>query len=132
MRISRDEMFTEILKTVEKRSSCKRKQVAALIVKDGRIISTGYNGPPSGMNCTDCIGPHCNRSVHAEINAIVFAAKYGVSIDGATMYCSYSPCVNCTKAIINSGIKELIYVNTYEDTTGLGLLRKTGIVDIKY
>lgn len=147
-RISREEMFSQICSVVAQRSTCLRSQVGALIVRDGRIISMGYNGPVSGMPAcskpdssqqvliiaevleptgTECMGPGCTRSLHAETNAIAFAARAGVSVEGCTMYCSLSPCINCAKVIVNSGIKELKYLEEYRDTSGLELLRKAGI-----
>lgn len=147
-RISREEMFSQICSVVAQRSTCLRSQVGALIVRDGRIISMGYNGPVSGMPAcskpdssqqvliiaevleptgTACMGPGCTRSLHAETNAIAFAARAGVSVEGCTMYCSMSPCINCAKVIVNSGIKELKYLEEYRDTSGLELLRKAGI-----
>ena len=74
-----------------------------------------------------CMGPGCTRSLHAETNAIAFAASAGVSVEGCTMYCSMSPCINCAKVIVNSGIKELKYLEDYRDTSGLELLEKAGI-----
>lgn len=133
-RISRDDMYYVILKSIEQRSTCERGQVAAILVKDGRIISTGYNGAPSGLpHCLDfgCIPKEdggCDRTVHAEANAIVFAAKNGISTDGSTMYCSYSPCMTCAKLIINAGIKRLVYLKAYRDHGGLMLLQKAGII----
>ena len=147
-RISRDDMFSQICTIVAQRSTCLRSQVGALIVKNGRIVSMGYNGPVSGMpSCVKplplmelgmesmrgkvkervCMGPGCTRSLHAETNAIAFAARAGVSVEGCTMYCSMSPCINCAKVIVNSGIKELKYLEEYRDTSGLELLRKAGI-----
>lgn len=147
-RISRDQMFSQICSVVAQRSTCLRSQVGALIVKDGRIVSMGYNGPVSGMPAcskpddlqqvliiagvlepsgTECMGPGCTRSLHAETNAIAFAARAGVSVEGCTMYCSMSPCINCAKVIVNSGIKELKYLEKYRDISGLELLQKAGI-----
>lgn len=147
-RISRDQMFSQICSVVAQRSTCLRSQVGALIVREGRIVSMGYNGPVSGMPAcskpddlqqvliiagaleptgTECMGPGCTRSLHAETNAIAFAARAGVSVEGCTMYCSMSPCINCAKVIVNSGIKELKYLKEYRDTSGLELLRKAGI-----
>ena len=140
-RISREEMFCGILEVVEKRSTCLRSKVAALIEKDGRIISLGYNGPASGIpectpvseaqsieyDLTTCLGAGCDRSIHAEQNAIAFAARAGISIEGATLYCSMSPCINCAKLIINSGIKKVIYLKAYRDYSGIELLHKAGI-----
>ena len=73
------------------------------------------------------MGPSCDRSIHAEANAIAFAARAGISIEGATMYCSMSPCINCAKLIINSGIKELVYLEEYRDNSGIRLLQKANI-----
>ena len=158
-RISRDEMFSQIVQVVAQRSTCLRHQVGALIVRDGRIISMGYNGPVSGRpECksvptfeeltTDptywgraaskviqelnndpllCEGPGCTRSLHAETNAIAFAARAGVSVEGCTMYCSMSPCIHCAKVIVNSGIKCVKYLEEYRDHSGLELLKKSNI-----
>lgn len=150
-RISRDTMFTMICQVVAQRSTCWRSQVGAVIVKEGRVVSMGYNGPVSGMPaCEDlpnvlecptkesflqwkenhplmCQGAGCTRSLHAETNAIAFAARAGVSVEGCTMYCTMSPCINCAKVIVNSGIKKLVYMEEYRDTTGLDLLKSAGI-----
>lgn len=133
MRISRHEMFREILEIIKKRSTCSRKQVAAIIEKDGRIISMGYAGAPSGLpHCVDIgceIGKDggCIRTVHAEANAITYAAKNGIATNNATMYCTMSPCLECAKLIVNSGIKELYYIERYRNGDGLRLLNKVGI-----
>lgn len=161
-RISRDTMFTMICQVVAQRSTCWRSQVGAVIVKEGRVVSMGYNGPVSGMpacirrppywsSMADylpredqmgweleenrkkmekliCMGPGCTRSLHAETNAIAFAARAGVSVEGCTMYCTMSPCINCAKVIVNSGIKKLVYMEEYRDTSGLDLLKSAGIV----
>lgn len=150
-RISRDTMFTMICQVVAQRSTCWRSQVGAVIVKEGRVVSMGYNGPVSGMPaCEDlpnvlecptegtfalwkenhplmCQGAGCTRSLHAETNAIAFAARAGVSVEGCTVYCTMSPCINCAKVIVNSGIKKLVYMEEYRDTTGLDLLKSAGI-----
>lgn len=150
-RISRDTMFTMICQVVAQRSTCWRSQVGAVIVKEGRVVSMGYNGPVSGMPaCEDlpnvlecptegtfnlwkenhplmCQGAGCTRSLHAETNAIAFAARAGVAVEGCTMYCTMSPCINCAKVIVNSGIKKLVYMEEYRDTSGLDLLKSAGI-----
>lgn len=137
-RISRDTMFMEIAHTLARRSTCTRAQVGAVLVRDNRIISTGYAGAPSGMaHCLD-IGcdvntnlpekdQHCMRTVHAEANVIAFAARYGIKTDGATLYCTHRPCENCAKLLINAGIKEVIYLANYGATSGLDLLTLAGI-----
>lgn len=136
-RITRQEMFKEMVTLISKRSTCLRSKVGALIEKDGRVISIGYNGPASGFpeclsqteyhRSSECMGPGCTRSIHAEMNAIAFAAKAGISVEGATMYCSMSPCINCAKLIINSGIKTVIYLDEYRDKSGLELLKRAEI-----
>lgn len=150
-RISRDTMFTMICQVVAQRSTCWRSQVGAVIVKEGRVVSMGYNGPVSGMPaCEDlpnvlecpteetfslwkenhplmCQEAGCTRSLHAETNAIAFAARAGVAVEGCIMYCTMSPCINCAKVIVNSGIKKLVYMEEYRDTTGLDLLKSAGI-----
>lgn len=167
-RISRDEMFSKICQVVAQRSTCWRSQVGALIVKNGRIVSMGYNGPVSGMPaCVKplpmmdlmelsmdngymgmgtydrklesmrekvgervCMGPGCTRSCHAETNAIAFAARSGVAVEGCTMYCTMSPCINCAKVIVNSGIREVRYLEEYRDHSGIDLLITAGVIVI--
>ena len=113
-------------------STCHRKAVGAIIVRDKRIISHGYNGAPSGM-------PHCGHeelyddltycreAVHAEVNAVAFAAKYGISTDNTTMFVTVSPCLSCAQLLINSGVKEVIYAEEYRDHAGLQILKKAGV-----
>lgn len=132
VRPTRDEMFMEMARLVAQRSTCLRKQVGAMIVKDSRTVSIGYNGPPAGQqHCTEetCLGSGCDRSIHAEMNVIAFAAKHGVAIEGATMYCTMSPCVNCAKVIINSGISRLVYGEEYRSSAGLLLLDEALLVE---
>ena len=125
-RPSWDEYFMEIAQVVAKRSNCSRRQVAAVIVKDNHILSTGYNGTPRGVkNCFDGGCPRCAGHaksgtgleeclcVHAEQNAICQAARYGVNISGAKIYITISPCLTCAKLIINSGISEVVYGGDY-------------------
>jgi dCMP deaminase len=133
-RISRLKMFYDLLSVIEKRSTCDRKKVAAIIEREGRIISMGYAGAPSGLpHCIDVgckIDPDtggCIRTVHAEANAIAFAAKNGISTEGATLYCTMSPCLNCAKLIINCGIKEVIYKEEYRNKDGINLLKEAGV-----
>jgi dCMP deaminase len=106
------------------RATCPRLQTAALIVSpDNRLLSTGYNGAPAGADhCMDegCLldGEHCVRSVHAELNAIIYAAKRGIAIDGATMYVLHKPCVRCAAVIAAAGIAEVVYCEDYMNTGG--------------
>lgn len=111
-----------------KLSHCSRKQVGALIVKDGMIISDGYNGTPTGFenNC-ELDGLTKWYVIHGEANAILKCARHGQSCDGATLYQTHSPCKDCSKLILQSGIKRLVYREDYKDTDGLDFLRQAGI-----
>ena len=121
-----DEYFIDIAHVVSKRGNCCRRKVAALIVSDRRIISTGYNGTPRGIeNCFEGGCPRCASTApsgenlgecicaHAEENAIVQAAYHGIAVRDSTLYCILSPCLMCTKMIINAGIKEVVYETEY-------------------
>lgn len=124
-RISKNEYFMEIASVVSKRSTCIKRKVGAVLVKDSHILATGYNGAPSGLShCTaeTCVRknlksgekPELCRGVHAEINCIIQAAIHGTSIKGdTTLYSTHFPCMSCLKMIINAGIKELIYKEGY-------------------
>ena len=128
-RPSWDSYFMKIAEDVATRSTCIRRQVGAVIVKDKRILTTGYNGVPSGIshcNEQNCLRTKLNipsgeraelcRGLHAEQNAIIQAAYYGISVKDAKIYVTHKPCSICTKMLINSGIKDFIYRNTYPDT----------------
>ncbi|MBK7131214.1 MAG: dCMP deaminase family protein [Crocinitomicaceae bacterium] len=112
-----------------KLSHCKRKQVGALIVHNNMIISDGYNGTPSGYtnSCEDDQGETHWYVLHAEANAILKVAKTTQSADGATLYITLSPCKECSKLIIQSGIKRVVYHNEYKDTSGIEFLSEYGI-----
>lgn len=119
-RRSRESMFEDIVGIVADRSTCLRGKVGAIIVIDGRVASMGYNGsPPGDVHCLDegcMIDPDmggCIRTIHAEQNAIAWAARAGVKTDGATMYCTHSPCNECAKLILAAGIQEFIYFTEY-------------------
>ena len=119
-RPSWDEYFMSIAEIVATRSTCPRKSVGAIIVKDKNILSTGYNGSIRGLpHCTEvgCMieNGHCVRTIHAEANAIIQAARHGVKIDGATIYITASPCWNCFKLIANAGIKRIVFKEFYRD-----------------
>ena len=139
-RPSWDEYFMKITHLVSERSTCMRRRVGALIVKDKRIISTGYNGSPRGL--AHCLEIGCMREqlgipsgerhemcrgAHAEQNAIIQAASSGVSIEGATMYCTTAPCSTCAKMIINAGIERLVLGSRYPDKLGEDLIREAGV-----
>ena len=119
-RASWDEYFMDIAVVVARRSTCPRKHVGAVIVRDKTILSTGYNGSVRGLpHCDDAghmmVDGHCVRTIHAEVNAVVQAAKNGTRIDGATIYVTASPCWNCFKTICNVGIKRIVFEEFYRD-----------------
>ena len=139
-----DSYFMGITTLVAKRSTCIRRAVGALIVKDKRILSTGYNGAPSGIaHCIEvgCLRDELNvpsgekhelcRGIHAEQNAIVQAAYHGVSIKGATLYCTNLPCSICAKMIINAGIKNIFYQEGYADSMSRQMLQDADVDLIK-
>ncbi len=136
--------FMDIAELVAKRSTCRRRAVGAVIVKNKRILSTGYNGAPSGLDhCLDigCLREKLQvpsgerhelcRGLHAEQNAIIQAAYHGVSINGATLFCTNLPCLICTKMIINSGIKKIVYKSGYADPMSEQMLKEAKIDLIK-
>ena len=113
-----------------RRGSCERMQTGAVITKSNRIISTGYNGPPAFSR--DCLkacrtDQPCQRAIHAEANAIYFAALNGISLKDATIYCTHSPCAKCAEAIIQAGISQVYFAEEYRDITGLEVLKQSGI-----
>lgn len=119
-RVSWDRYFMNLAVEAATRSTCPRKAVGAVIVRDRAILATGYNGSLRGLeHCTDigCLmeNEHCVRTVHAEANAILQAARHGVGIDGADIYVTASPCWNCFKLIANSGIRRILYGEFYRD-----------------
>lgn len=135
-----DEYFMEIAGVVAKRSTCLRRQIGALIVKDHRILTTGYNGAPSGL--AHCLEIGCMRdqqgilsgtrhelcrALHSEMNAIIQAAQHGVSTNGATLYCTHQPCSVCARMMINAGIVRIVYTGDYPDDFSLSLLKEADI-----
>ena len=125
-----DERYSEMAGVWAKNSYCKRRQVGALLVKDRMIISDGYNGTPSGFEnqCEDENGVTKPYVLHAEANAITKVAKSGNSSEGATLYVTASPCIECSKLIIQAGIKRVVYRDEYRLTDGIDLLRKAGVI----
>jgi dCMP deaminase len=124
-----DRKYLEMAKIWASNSYCKRRQVGALIVKGKMIISDGYNGTPSGFEniCEDEEGKTKPYVLHAEANAITKVAKSNNSSDGATLYITSAPCVECSKLIIQAGIRRIVYSNHYHSTDGLALLKRAGI-----
>ncbi len=136
-----DSYFMEIARIVSMRSTCLRRNVGAVIVKNKRILSTGYNGAPSGLkHCLEvsCLREQMNiapgerhelcRGLHAEQNAIIQAAYHGVSICGAHLYCTHLPCSICIKMLINAGIAEVCYADGYPDELSLRLIEESDIL----
>ncbi len=142
MRPDWDEYFMNIAEVVSSRSNCSRRHVAAVVVKDRRIISTGYNGTPRGIkNCFEGGCPRCSSDApsgtdldrclcsHGEENAIVQAAYHGISLKDSTLYTTFSPCLLCAKMIINAGILRVVYKQRYSlDETAGDLLREAGVI----
>jgi dCMP deaminase len=139
-----DEYFMNITDMVKTRSTCMRRQVGAVIVRDKRILTTGYNGTPAGLrHCAEvgCLRDELKipsgerhelcRGIHAEQNAIIQAAVFGVSIQNGTIYTNVSPCILCTKIIINSGITRIVTREAYNDTLALKMLEESGIEYVK-
>ena len=126
-RISWDDYFIELMETVSKRATCDRGRSGCIIVRDRRIVSTGYVGSPPGLPHCDDVGhlmkevidedgtvrSHCVRTIHAEQNAICQAARYGISLEGTTLYCKMEPCRVCAMLIISSGIKKVVAKRRY-------------------
>lgn len=139
-RLSWDQYFMEICYLVSKRSTCIRRQIGAIIVKDKRILSTGYNGVPIKIeHCFDrgCLREKLNipsgekhelcRGLHAEQNAIIQAGLYGISVKDSILYCTHQPCIVCAKMLINVGIKKIIFEGSYPDNLSLEMLKEANI-----
>lgn len=139
-RPSWEKFFLDLARMVSTRSTCLRRQVGAVVVRDKRILSTGYNGAPTGLVHCDqagCIREQLKvpsgerheicRAIHAEQNAIIQAATFGVSLAGATIYVTHHPCVLCSKMIINSGIRQVVYLDGYPDRLSAQMLKESGM-----
>lgn len=139
-RPSWDEYFMQIAREVATRSTCLRRHVGAIVVREKRILATGYNGPPRGLpHCEDvgCLRQQRNvpsgerhelcRGLHAEMNVLIQAARFGVSIEGGALYCTNHPCVLCAKMIINSGIVEVTLEHDYPDEDAKAMLAAAGV-----
>jgi len=138
-----DEIYMDLAETLAKRSHCVKAQVGSVLTKDTRIVSLGYNGPPSGTYNCDEVWPQegcprdskgsCSLALHAEQNAILYASKNNISIEGSTLYVTLSPCISCARVIYTVGIKKVFYLNSYaeykglENDEGVEFLRKFGV-----
>ena len=139
MRPSRQETLLEVARVVGLRGTCDRKQVGAVIAREGRIISVGYNGAPPGLpHCDEnqhgypdalIVNPEvgCRNATHAEANALAFAAKYGVPTDEATLYVTVSPCLDCARLLIAAGILKVCFLEEYRNRDGIDLLNQAHI-----
>ena len=145
VRPSWNEYFASITRMVATRSTCLRRHVGAILVKEKRILATGYNGAPAGLK--HCIEVGCLRedasipsgtrhelcrALHAEQNAIVQAARYGIPIAGSTLYCTNKPCVICSKMLINAGIKTIFFDEGYDDDLADAILDEAGIQIMRF
>lgn len=131
-RVSWDRYFMNLAVQAATRSTCPRKAVGAVIVRDRAVLATGYNGSIRGLpHCTDVgclmVNGHCVRTVHAEANAILQAAKHGVRLDGAEIYVTASPCWDCFKLVANAGINRVLYGEFYRDERIIEFAREAGI-----
>lgn len=143
-----DDIYMELAVNLAKRSHCVKRHVGAVLAKDTRIISVGYNGPPSGThNCDEEFPEHgcskdskgsCSLAIHAEHNAILFAVKNKTSVQDSTLYVTLSPCIACARIIYTMGIKRAVYLNSYakykglEEDEGVEFLKKFGVVVEQY
>ena len=143
-----DKRFMDLTETIAKWSSCFKsdRSIGAIIVRNKRIITTGYNGAPSGIkSCKEkgeCLRQKLNIpsgkqrelcfAIHAEQNAIIQAAKLGISIEGATLYCTHQPCVICSKMIVNAGIVRVVYANPYPDDFAQEIFKEANIKLVHY
>lgn len=145
MRPSWDHYFMEITELVKSRSTCLRRQVGAVVVRDRRVISTGYNGAPSGVaHCeeTGCLREQLGipsgerhelcRAIHAEQNALIQAARFGVAIQGGTLYVTCQPCSLCAKMLINAGITRIVYKGDYPDELATTMLAEAQVKTIRF
>jgi len=140
-----DEYFLEMARVIASRATCLRRSVGALLVRDKRILATGYNGAPAGL-------PHCQevgcrrqelgvasgerqelcRGLHAEQNAIIQGALHGVSVRGSVLYCTTQPCVICAKMLINAGVQRVVYEGDYADQLSLEMLQQAGVDLVRF
>ncbi|MGA8099817.1 MAG: cytidine/deoxycytidylate deaminase family protein [Candidatus Cybelea sp.] len=137
MRPGWDEYFMQIARTVGTRATCPRAAVGCVLVREHRILTTGYNGAPRGVaHCTEVgctlVSEHCMRATHAEANAVVQGALHGVSLEFATAYCTHQPCVSCSKLLISAGVTKIVYEEAYPDSLAGQLLAEAGVALVAY
>lgn len=127
----------QIARSVGTRATCPRAAVGCVLVRQHRILTTGYNGAPRGVaHCTEVgctlVNEHCMRATHAEANAVVQGALHGVSLESATAYCTHQPCVNCSKLLISAGVAKIVYEEAYPDSLAGQLLAEAGVALVAY
>jgi dCMP deaminase len=127
----------QIARTVATRATCPRASVGCVIVREHRILTTGYNGSPRGVaHCTEVgctlVNDHCMRATHAEANAIVQGALHGVNLSDSTAYCTHQPCVNCSKLLISAGVRKIVYDTAYPDAVAQELLSEAGVAVVPF
>ncbi|MEQ9229794.1 MAG: dCMP deaminase family protein [Cyclobacteriaceae bacterium] len=143
-----DDIFMELAVNLAKRSHCTKRHVGAVLTKDTRIVSIGYNGPPAGTHNCDVEWPQkgcprdskggCSLAIHAEQNAILYAVKNKTSVEGATLYVTLSPCLSCARIIYTMGISKVLFLNSYaqykgiSEDEGVEFLRKFGVEALQY
>jgi len=145
MRPTWDQYFMQITGLVATRSTCMRRQVGALLVKHKNILATGYNGVPSGIRHCEEVGclrdqlkvpsgerHELCRGLHAEQNAIIQAARHGINIEGSTLYCTDSPCIICSKMLVNAGVMQIVFGRGYPDSLSKEMLREAGIESVQF
>jgi dCMP deaminase len=137
MRPGWDEYFVQVARTVATRATCPRAAVGCVLVREHRILTTGYNGAPRGVaHCTEVgctvVNDHCVRATHAEANAVVQGALHGVGLQGATAYCTHQPCVGCSKLLISAGIVKIVFVEAYPDPIAAELLAEAGVTLVPF
>lgn len=146
-RPSRTDVLMKMAEAMAERSTCERAQVGVVIARDGRVLATGYNGAPAGLpHCEHSgddvetitgsegailasvyTGPGCQISVHAEANAVAYAARHGVALEGSVLYTTYTPCLACAQIIINAGIVQVVALKPYRDVAGKDLIQAAGL-----
>lgn len=137
LRPTRHDMLMGVAEVVALRGTCNRLKVGAVISREGRVLSTGYNGPPSGLpHCAHdqryLAKDSCSDAVHAEANAVAFAARFGVATEAADLYVTHSPCVTCAKLMINAGLSSVYFRIPFRDVSGIHLLASAGVSCFKF
>lgn len=127
-RVRREQWLINLATVISQRSTCSRLHVGAIAVRSGQLLAAGYNGAPAGLpHCVHTDDQPCTRAVHAEVNCIASAARYGVSLEGAEVYVTHSPCVSCAGLLVNAGISKVSFYIPFRDESGINLLENAGV-----